>query len=119
MFTSVNCKFEFIRWISLHKNIIVCPSSNKDGALLKVFKWQLHCTFMISLSQTSSICISLLFLVLILIVSSNYFQNIFDTCSEFGDVHLQSFPDLIVLPPTIFQLENERLVCLINFFSEF
>ncbi|XP_078325279.1 uncharacterized protein LOC111126054 isoform X2 [Crassostrea virginica] len=37
-------------------------------------------------------------------------QNVFDTCSEFGDVHLQSFPDLLVLPPTIFQLGKSRMI---------
>lgn len=34
----------------------------------------------------------------------------FVTCVDFGDTHLESFPDLLVLPPVINQLQQERVV---------
>lgn len=34
----------------------------------------------------------------------------FVTCVDFGDTHLESFPDLLVLPPVIYQLQQKRLV---------
>lgn len=37
-------------------------------------------------------------------------KNVFDTCVEFGDTHLESFPDLLVLPPVIYQLQKERVL---------
>lgn len=29
---------------------------------------------------------------------------------DFGDTHLESFPDLLVLPPVIYQLQKKRVV---------
>lgn len=34
----------------------------------------------------------------------------FDTCVDFCDTHLESFPDLLVLPPGIYQLQKKRVV---------
>lgn len=34
----------------------------------------------------------------------------FVTCVDLGDTHLESFPDLLVLPPVIYQLQQKRLV---------
>lgn len=31
-------------------------------------------------------------------------------CVDFGDTHLESFPDLLALPPVIYQLQKERVV---------
>uniref|UniRef100_K1PU25 Mitochondria-eating protein C-terminal domain-containing protein n=1 Tax=Magallana gigas TaxID=29159 RepID=K1PU25_MAGGI len=36
-------------------------------------------------------------------------KNVFDTCVDFGDTHLESFPDLLALPPVIYQLQKKRV----------
>uniref|UniRef100_A0A8W8KVZ5 Mitochondria-eating protein C-terminal domain-containing protein n=1 Tax=Magallana gigas TaxID=29159 RepID=A0A8W8KVZ5_MAGGI len=45
-------------------------------------------------------------------------KNVFDTCMDFGDTHLESFPDLLVLPPVIYQLQKKRVLSVKDMSSE-
>ncbi|XP_062594017.1 myosin heavy chain, clone 203-like [Saccostrea cucullata] len=37
-------------------------------------------------------------------------RNVFDACADFGDSHLQSFPDMLILPAPFIHSEEERMV---------
>lgn len=45
-------------------------------------------------------------------------KNVFDTCVDFGDTHLESFPDLLALPPVIYQLQKKRVLSVKDMSSE-
>ncbi|XP_065931097.1 uncharacterized protein MCAP_0864 isoform X5 [Magallana gigas] len=45
-------------------------------------------------------------------------KNVFVSCVDFGDTHLESFPDLLVLPPAIYQLQQERVLSVKDMSSE-
>eukprot|EP00105_Crassostrea_gigas_P020165 XP_011438886.1 PREDICTED: uncharacterized protein LOC105336327 [Crassostrea gigas] len=45
-------------------------------------------------------------------------KHVFDTCMDFGDTHLESFPDLLVLPPVIYQLQKKRVLSVKDMSSE-
>lgn len=45
-------------------------------------------------------------------------KSVFDTCVDFGDTHLESFPDLLALPPVIYQLQKERVLSVKDMSSE-
>lgn len=45
-------------------------------------------------------------------------KNVFDTCVDFGDIHLESFPDLLALPPLIYQLQKKRVLSVKDMSSE-
>ncbi|XP_061164990.1 uncharacterized protein LOC133173941 [Saccostrea echinata] len=45
-------------------------------------------------------------------------KNVFDACAEFGDNHLQSFPDMLILPPSFIKRGEEKMISIRDLPSE-